>query len=110
MKNHIEEFFSDQEKGSGTELFRVDDSNSDIKSEVTEGELRLINVLKMNDDYLKRNGLRPLFSMYYKNFLRLKISLERKGRGEFVAVNRRDNSDETIAKFGALGNIMNAKR
>ena len=110
MKNHVEEYFNQIETGGGTELFRVSDENSDIKSEVSEQELRDINVLKMNDKFLESRGLKPVFINYYRHFLRLKISLKRQGRSEYVDVNRRDNSDDTISKMGNLSNMLNVRK
>ena len=110
MDNHIEEYFSNNERQPGNELFRVDDTNSDIKSEVSEEELRLINVLKMNDSFLINKGLKPVFINYYKHFLRLKVSLDRKGRSEYVAINRKDNTDELINKFGNLSNFVTSRK
>lgn len=101
-KNHVDEYFSESEKQLGNELFRIDDTNSDIKSEVTEEELRLINVLMTNDDYLERNGLGRPFQNYYKRFLRLKVSLNRKGRMEYVDINKRDNTDEALTKLSTF--------
>jgi len=108
--DHIEEYFSKNEIGQGNELFRIDDKNSDIKSELSEEEIRYINTLIMNDQYLERAGIGAVFKNYYRNFLRLKVSLKRQGRQEYVAINKRDNSDETIAKFGNLQNVFGAKR
>jgi len=109
-KQPIQEYFSDNEKGSGTELFRVTDDNSDIKSEVSEQELRYINVLMINDDFLKARGILPLYQNFYRRFLRLKVSLERKGRREFVEIHRHDNTDETISKMGNFANALGAKK
>lgn len=103
LPNHVQEYFANTETQLGNELFRIDESNSDIKSEVTNEELRFINVLMMNDDFLESKGLKRIFEPYYKRFLRLKVSLDRKGRTEYVDINKRDNSDDTLKKFGSLG-------
>lgn len=108
--NPVEEYFNEQEVGMGNELFRISDDNSDIKSEVSEEELRLINVLKMNDNFLESKNLKPVFKHYYKNFLRLKVSLKRQGRGEYVDINRADNSDRTISRFGDLSNMLGNRK
>lgn len=109
-KNPIQDYFTDQEKGSGTELFRITDENSDIKSEVSDLELRYINVLMANDDFLRRRQLPPVYYNYYKRFLRLKVSLDRKGRQEFVQIHRKDNADETIQKLGNLNNVLGVRK
>lgn len=106
----IQEYFSESEKGVGNELFRIDDGNSDIKSELSEQELRNVNVLMMNDDYLERLGIGKVYWNYYKRHLRLKVSLDRKGRSEFVQIHRKDNSDETIQKFGNMSNMLAVRK
>lgn len=106
MPNHVQEFFSQTEREVGSELFRINDSNSDLKSELSEEEIRLIDVLKSNDDHLEELGIGAVFTIYYKNFLRLKVSLQRKGRGEYVDVHKKDNSDTTISRFSNLKTIL----
>lgn len=108
--NPIQDFFSDKESGSGTELFRVSEENVDIKTEVTATEARLVNVLMSNDDFLESKGIRRVYKNYYSRFLRLQISLDRKGRSEFVQINRKDNSDDTISKLGNLQNVLGARK
>jgi len=110
MQNHVEEYFLDKEMSAGSELFKVTDDNSDIKSEVTEQELRLINVLKMNDNFLASKGLKPAFMNYYRYFLRLKVSLNRQGRKEYVDINKVDTSGDTIEKMGAFSNYLNSRK
>lgn len=109
MKNHIEEYFSQKETQAGNELFRIDDKNADIKSECTNEEVRLITVLEMNDDFLESRGLKRMYEKYYYRFLRLQVSLDRKGRKEYVDINKKDNTDETIAKFGNMNNLLNPR-
>jgi len=107
MKNHIEEYFTKNESQPGTELFRIDDSNVDIKTELTEQEIRDVNTLMMNDKFLEKVKVGAIFKNYYQHLLRLKISLNRKGRSEYVDINKHDNSDEVLTKFGNLSNISN---
>lgn len=108
--NHIEEYFSKNENLKGNDLFRIDDKNVDLKTELTENETRFINTLKLNDDFLERQGLIPIYKNYYKNLLRLLVSKERKGRREYVEVHTKDNSDDVISKFGNLSNISNVRK
>jgi hypothetical protein len=93
----------------GSELFRVDERNVDIKTELSHESVRYVNVLMVNDAHLRSVGITPVYAAYYKEFLRLMISLERKGRGEYVEINKRDNTDETLNRLGTFGNIMSAK-
>ncbi len=107
--NRIQEFFSKQEQGMGNELFRVDDKNVDIKTELSATELRMINTLFVNDQFLEECGLEPVFRPYYQKFMRLMISFERKGRGEYVKINTRDKSEETLGLVGNIGSILSGQ-
>lgn len=105
MKQHIQEYFNEKSEQVGSELFRINDGDSDIKSELSENEIRLINILKANDQFLEKQNLLPVFRIYYNNFLRLKVSLERKSRREYVDINKSDNSDETISKLSNISSL-----
>lgn len=107
--NRIEEYFSKTEINAGNELFRIDDKNSDLKSELSEEELRYITILKMDDDYLIKKGLYPIFGSYYFRFLRLKVSQSRKGRTEYVDIHKKDNTDSTLQKLSNFKIGMGAK-
>ena len=110
MDNPIEEYFTQKETQAGTELFRIDDKNVDIKTEVSAEELRLVTVLIADDLFLLKQGLSPVFKNYTQQFLRLMISLERKGRGEYVKINQKDNSDDLINKVGNLDNMLRSRK
>lgn len=110
-RNRIEEYFTKTEKESkGNELFRVSPDNVDIKTELTEEEIRQVNTLHFNDIFLESKGLSPVFYKYFEKFMRLKISLERKGRTEFVKVNSEDRTDQFLETAGGLNNILQAKK
>ncbi len=108
--NRIQEFFSKNEQGMGNELFRVDDTNTDIKTELNAEELRQVNTLYVNDKFLLEWGLKPVFGLYYNKFMRLMISFERKSRGEYVKINTRDRSDETLNLAGNIGSILSGQQ
>lgn len=110
LKNRIQEFFSKTEKGKGNELFRVDKDNVDIKTELSEEELRMVNTLFVNDAFLIEAGIEPVFKIYYEKFMRLKISLDRKSRQEFVKINSEDRTDQFLETASGLSNIMSAKK
>ena len=59
---------------------------------------------------LIKQGLSPVFKNYTQQFLRLMISLERKGRGEYVKINQKDNSDDLINKVGNLDNMLRSRK
>ncbi len=108
--NKIDEYFSKTENQTkGNELFRVSPDNVDIKTELTDEEIKKINTLFINDEILQDKGLKPAFSKYIEKFMRLKISFERKGRTEFVKINSDDRTDQFLETAGGLSNIFNAK-
>lgn len=114
LSNHIEEYFT---KTEGTaearhsrELFQADKSNVDIKTDLTIQEIILINKLMWNDDLLRRYKLKPVFSFFVDEYLRLKISLDRKSRSEFVSINRADRTEEATKLLSNLSNIGNVKK
>lgn len=106
MNNHIEEYFSKNETQLGNELFRIDDNNIPLKTELSNDETKLITVLKMNDHFLESIGLEGYYKLYYNNFMRLRVSNDRKGRIEYVDIHRKDNSDSTLNKLQNIKNIM----
>ena len=42
--------------------------------------------------------------------MRLKISLKRQSRGEFVTINKGDKTDEALGLMSNLSNISNVKK
>lgn len=116
MINHIEEYLLNNSDNNGNlisrELFEVgeNDSQLDFKTDLTSDEIKNITSLFYNDVYLESIGLPKIFSIYYQKYMRLLISKDRKSRGEFVSVNKTDNSDETIDKIGSLASIGSTKK
>ena len=106
MPNRIEEYFSKNETQLGNELFRLDEKNLPGKTELSDDEMKLITVLKFNDDFLQSKGLTPYYKKYYDNFMHLRVSKDRKGRTEYVDIHRKDNSESTINKLGGIKNLM----
>ena len=104
--NHIEEYFKDENRDHKKYelLFNVSDDNVDLdlKTEVSEEELRNITTLEVTNDYLEKQGIKRVFSSYIEKFLRLKISLERKSREEFVRVNQ----PEQLKEQGIMQNMQ----
>lgn len=100
LGNPIEEYFADKESSkevlTSKELFRANKEDVDIKTDLTWKEIVLVNKLKYNDMILKQAGLNPVFSVFLDEYLRLKISLDRKSRGEFVSMNQHGKPDEAL--------------
>lgn len=114
LPNHIEEYFAkiegSKEAFHTRELFRAESSDVDLKTDLKWEEITIINCLIWNNDLLKRKGLKPIYTDFINQYLRLKISLDRKSRGEFVSVNRSDKTEEAINLMGSLSNINNPKK
>lgn len=105
--NPVEEYFKDRVNSDlkKNELFDADDEDIDIKTDLTEQRIVLVNTLHENDIFLQSKGLKPVFKTYYEKHLRLLISKERKSRGEFVEVNKnkKEEFNEQFNKFLGRG-------
>src|SRR6056297_508662 len=108
-ENPIEEYFTKVEKDSkniaSKQLFSGDDEDIDFKTDLTESDIKNINTLHMNDNYLKNIGLNPVFKNYYTKFMRLVISKNRKSRQEFVNLNKNDNTEDMLSQMSNLSNL-----
>lgn len=114
MPNHIEEYLKQQEDNprvkSSRELFTAKKDDIDLKTDLGIEEIQNINVLMVNDAFLESRGLKPVFKIFYDEFLRLKVSLNRQSRGEFVKINSDQKADDLLASASNLTNIVGAKR
>ncbi|MFP4025964.1 MAG: hypothetical protein ACLFVR_15695 [Thiohalospira sp.] len=92
LSNHIEEYFLEVEKDSqaqaSKQIFQASDEDVNIKTELSQAEIILMNKLHINNDFLVRKGLKPVFKPFMVNYMKLKISLDRKSRQEFVNINK----------------------
>jgi len=115
LPDHINEYFTDSNENpdvqTSKELFRASTDDVDIKTDLNLQEIMIVSSLKANDESLKLHGLRPLYSDFLKDYLRLKISLDRKSRGEFVDMNRNGNKPEDLIQNASnVSNILGAKK
>lgn len=110
--NHIEEYFLKSEGNSkdfaSKELFK--DENIEVRTDINNNEIILINKLIFNDDFLLNKGLNPVFKKFYKNLMKLKISKDRKSRQEFVSINKEDKTDDVLNGMGNISNILNTRK
>lgn len=114
MSNHIEEYFAQSPQSkevlTSKELFRADPENTDIKTDLSYQEIILINKLMFNDSLLKSKGLEPIYKDFINRYLRLKISLDRKSRSEFVDMNRgQTKTDDVLNTLDKVKNITATK-
>lgn len=117
LPNHIKEYLLDKEENhkalTSRQLFEADHKDIDFKTELITDEIKNIVNMRINDDFLIRKGFKPVFKEWYYNFMRLQVSKERKGRSEFVQLNKsNDQSDlsSEISKLDGLNNILSKKK
>lgn len=114
MSNHIEEYFtqveSDSKNIASKQLFSGDEEDIDFKTDLTEQDIKNINTLFMNDNYLKSIGLKQIFKKYYEKYMRLVISKNRKSRQEFVNLNKNENTEDVIDQMSNLSNLTGARQ
>ena len=107
ISNHIEEYFTKTEGSKdlivSKEIFNAENENIDLKTDLTIEEIKLLNTLIYNNKLLISRGLKPVYEPFINAYMRLKISLKRQSRGEYVDINR--NND--ISK--GLQDLSNAK-
>lgn len=104
----VEEYFVNLEDNKGKvnhyeEIFNPQEENIDLQTEVTDKEISSIATLKTFDNLLEAKGIGTVYAKYLNYMLRLKISKDRKSRGEYVDVNKNKQEENEIAKH--LGNI-----
>lgn len=114
LSNHIEEYFVQNETNkeilTSKELFRAEKEDVDIKTDINLQEIILINKLIFNNRHLKKHKLKGVYDGFIDEYLRLKISLDRKSRGEFVTMNSKNNTDQIIDKMSSVSNIIGTKK
>lgn len=114
MPDHIEEYFAEKESSQNAitsrELFNASEEDIDLKTDLDSKEIALITTLKFNDSFLKTKGLKPIFLKYFYPYMRLKVSKERKSRGEFVNVSKKDNQEDILNTASNLKNITDSKK
>lgn len=110
--NHIEEYFLKNDNNStaiaSKELFK--DDNIELRTELKDEEIILINGMMFNNTMLKECGCEEVFEPFITNFMRLKVSKDRKSRGEFVSINKQNDTNDVISSMGNIGNIMGARK
>lgn len=110
MPDHIEEYvIKNSQRSSFLDLFEAKADDVDLKTDLTIHELILVNKIKCNNEYLKNHKLSSPYSYFLENYMRLKFSMDRKSRAEFVEINRKDNLEKNLKKFSEFTNIAKVK-
>lgn len=115
MSDHIEEYFAETSQSkevlTSKELFKAAKEDVDIKTDLSIKEIVLINKLMFNNEMLRKRGLKPVYNDFLHNYMRLKISLDRKSRGEFVDMNRgQARTDDVLDAMSKVSNITGVKK
>lgn len=114
LPDNVEEYFAKNEGSKeafhSRELLRADKDDTDLKTDLLIEEIKYINTLTYNDELLKSKGLKPAYKSYLDKYMRLKFSLDRKSRAEFVTVNKSNTTDEAVNLASSISNITGAKK
>lgn len=112
LPDHIKEYL-DSRNGSSdfVDLFEIEPSNFDLKTELNKKEIVVANVILMNDDFLKSLGIENnIFGFYANQYLRLRVSLDRKSRAEFVTINKKGDFQENMEAVSQFTNLQDLKK
>lgn len=110
--NHIDEYFLKNDNNTtaiaSKELFKGE--NIELRTDLKDEEIVLINSMMFNNKILKEIGCEEVFNPFINNFMRLKVSKDRKSRGEFVSINKQNDANDVISSMGNIGNVMNSRK
>lgn len=111
LPNHIEEFMDSKSKRSDfIDLFEAKEDNVDLRTDLTHQEIVLTNVLQLNGDFMKSKGMDGnIYQRFINGYKRLKVSLDRKSRGEFVDINKKERFESNLEKFNTFANLKKVK-
>jgi hypothetical protein len=113
LVNPIEEYFAHKEGNKeyliSREIFKASE-DVDIKTDLEREEIGLITTLQYNNQILKNAGLSPVYEKFLTNYMRLKISLNRQSRKEFVDMNKGDKTDDVLKGMADLSTIEKTKK
>ena len=111
LNPHFDEYFDKINESSeiklGKEIFKADKDDVDIKTDLNTKEIYHINAMKMLDKTFEDYGMKPVFNLFYDDYLRLKISKDRLSRGEFVKVTAQDKSENLLEGAKSFGSLFN---
>lgn len=116
LPDHIKEYFNSKDGNEqaliSKELFSIGKKGEqlDFKTDLSIDEIKDITSLTYNDTYLESIGLPKIFNGFITKYMRLVISKDRKSRGEFVQLNKRETQADNIQSMGNLGMFGAAKK
>jgi len=111
LNPHFDEYFDKVHEGEGVrlgkEIFKANNEDVDIKTDLNTKEIYHINALKMIDKMLEEHGVGNVYNIFYDDYFRLKISKDRLSRGEFVKVTAQDKSENLLEGAKSFGTLFN---
>lgn len=112
IENPVEEYFKEGLNGESTfqDLFEATRENVDLRTDLLVQEIVILNKLFINHEFLKKKLDFHLLGDFIEHYLRLMISKDRKSRGEFVDINRKDRFKEHMREFADFSNILEVKK
>lgn len=110
--NPIEDYLNTNSSSTeNLELWEAKEKEIDLKTELTKDEIVVANVIRLNANFLKEKGLdNNIFEEFLQNYTRLRVSLDRKSRIEFVTVNKKNQFDDNIKNIADLKSISDVKK
>lgn len=108
----LEEYFKNNcdKENTFIELFEANNENVDLRTDLSISEILILNAMYFNSKFLEKKGLKPLYIGFLSKYMRFKISVDRKSRGEFVDINKRDRFKDKLQEFGNFKNLSEVKK
>lgn len=112
LKNPIDEYIEHNVDKESTfkDLFESTDENVDMRTDLAHEEIILVNKIEIIDRFLKEKIGSPIYHTFLRRYMRLKFSLDRKSRAEFVDVNRKERFEQNLQRFGNFQNLSEIKK
>lgn len=108
LPNHIEEYINkDTDKTPFIDLF--EEGEIDLKTDISMSEIIFLNALIYNNAFLISKNIPSPYADFIGSYLRLKVSLDRKSRQEFVIINKKDKFEDNLTKFNEYQQLKKVK-
>lgn len=111
LDNPINEYINENPDGESTfqDLFEATNDNVDLRTDLTIQEIVVVNKIKVVDKFIKEKISSFVYNDFLHYYLRFKISLDRKSRGEFVDINRKERFEQNLQRFGNFSALSKVK-
>jgi len=110
LMNPIQEYLNHKtNRAEFIELFEATEQDIDLKTELSYPEIILVNCIFFNNQFLTARDIPSPYNSFITRYLRLKTSLGRKSRAEFVDINKKDKFKENMEQFNSFSQIKKVK-